>query len=72
MKFSYRFESGGHPDHVEELTYEHFISEHKKYYHPGNSVIFLDGNIDHDAALKILDEEFKAIAESIEAAFKEL
>lgn len=55
---SYRFESGGHPDHVEELTYEHFISEHKKYYHPGNSVIFLDGNIDHDVTLKILDEEF--------------
>lgn len=66
---SYRFESGGHPDHIEELTYEHFIAEHKKYYHPSNSVIFLDGNVDYDSALRILDEEFLSAYEARDISF---
>lgn len=54
----YRFESGGHPEHIPELTYEAFVQAHKRLYHPSNSYIFLDGNVEIDRVLGILDEEF--------------
>ena len=43
---AYREESGGDPDHIPELTYEHFIQIHQTYYHPSNSYIYLYGNMD--------------------------
>ena len=51
----YGFESGGHPDHITELTYEHYLANHRRYYHPSNARIFLDGDIDTDAVLAKLD-----------------
>ncbi len=52
----YRFVSGGDPAHIPELSYEQFIASHRKFYHPSNAYIFLDGRVDMDAALSILDE----------------
>ncbi|MBO7304964.1 MAG: insulinase family protein [Clostridia bacterium] len=52
----YRFESGGKPEFITDLTYEHFIASHQKYYHPSNSQIFLDGSVDLDSILPMLDE----------------
>ena len=54
----YGFESGGDPDAIPQLSNEAFKAFHSKYYHPSNSKIALYGNIDIDAALKILDEEY--------------
>jgi Zn-dependent M16 (insulinase) family peptidase len=54
----YGFISGGDPDHIPELTYEQFINSHKKYYHPSNSYIILDGSVDLKATLTLLDSEF--------------
>lgn len=51
----YRHESGGNPAHIPELTYEQFVSEHAKYYHPSNSMIFLDGQVDLDGTLSFLN-----------------
>ena len=34
---AYRFESGGEPSHIPELSYEDFLAYHKKWYHPANS-----------------------------------
>ena len=51
----YSFESGGHPEHVPDLTYEHFIACHQKYYHPSNARIMLCGSVDLDAALSRID-----------------
>ena len=51
----YGFQSGGDPDHIPELTYERYIASHHRFYHPSNSLIFLDGRIDIDAALHKLD-----------------
>lgn len=51
----YKYCSGGDPEHIPELTYEHFIEMHKKYYHPSNSYICLDGSIDIDAVLAKID-----------------
>lgn len=54
----YGNESGGDPDHITDLTYEQFCAAHKKYYNPSNSYIFLDGNMDIDQILSIIDDEY--------------
>ena len=51
----YGFESGGHPDHIPELTYESYLANHHRFYHPSNARIILDGAMDIDAVLKKLD-----------------
>lgn len=55
---SYSFESGGDPEFIPELTQEHFIAFHKKYYHPSNSYIFLYGDMDILEKLKFIDNEY--------------
>ena len=54
----YRFSSGGDPISIPDLTYEHFIESHKKFYSPSNAYVFLDGSIDFEAFLKVLCEEY--------------
>lgn len=54
----YRYVSGGDPAHIPELTYERFAAAHKRLYHPSNAYIFLDGRVDMDQVLSILDGEF--------------
>ena len=51
----YRHCSGGDPTHIPELTYEQFVSEHAKYYHPSNALMVLDGDVDLEACLSLLD-----------------
>ena len=54
----YRYVSGGDPVHIPELTYEKFLDSHRRFYHPSNSYIFLDGQMEIEAVLAILDGEF--------------
>lgn len=54
----YRFVFGGDPVHIPELTYERFVQAHKQLYHPSNSYLFLDGQMDLEKVLSILDGEF--------------
>ena len=51
----YGCESGGHPDHITELTYENYLASHHRFYHPSNARIVLDGNMDINAVLAKLD-----------------
>ena len=51
----YRFESGGHPARIPELSYEQFVAMHQKYYHPSNAWISLVGSVDLEACLEKLD-----------------
>lgn len=51
----YRHDSGGNPEAITKLSYEEFLAAHKKYYHPSNSQIFLDGSVDIDSALLMID-----------------
>ncbi len=51
----YKWESGGEPTHITDLTYEDFRASHQKYYHPSNSEIFLDGSVDLDTVLPYID-----------------
>lgn len=54
----YRFESGGYPDAIPQLTQEKFEEFHKQYYNPENSYIYLYGDMDIIAILAYLDEEY--------------
>ena len=51
----YRHCSGGDPAVIPELSYEQFVSEHQKYYHPSNALIVLDGDVDLQDCLSLLD-----------------
>ena len=63
----YQYESGGAPEHITELTYEQFLSYHRRFYHPSNARIFLDGSMPVEHILKILDEEFLCEYETFRA-----
>ena len=54
----YRFESGGTPAAIPTLTNEDFIGFHQKYYHPGNSYIFLYGDADLQQELQFIDGNY--------------
>ena len=51
----YGFDSGGKPSAIPTLTYEQFKDAHRKFYHPSNSIIFLDGMVDLDAVLSLIN-----------------
>ncbi len=51
----YRHVSGGDPEVITKLSYESFLAAHKKYYHPSNAQIFLDGSVELDSALAMID-----------------
>ena len=60
----YRFVSGGDPEAIPNLTYEAFTAAHKRFYHPANSYLLLDGSIDQDESFALLDgylSQFAAI-----------
>ncbi|MBQ6335309.1 MAG: insulinase family protein [Erysipelotrichaceae bacterium] len=54
----YGNESGGDPDFITDLSYEQFCATHRKHYNPSNSYIFLDGDMDIEKILGIIDEEY--------------
>ncbi len=54
----YSFVSGGDPTKIPSLDYNTFINTHKKFYSPSNSYIFLDGDVNIDETLKIIDSEY--------------
>lgn len=55
---SYRYVSGGDPIHIPELTYEQFIEHHRRFYRPDNAYIILDGSVDLELVLNVLDTEY--------------
>lgn len=54
----YGFSSGGKPEHIPELSYAQFIAAHKRFYHPSNARIFLDGHMDAERVLAYIDAEY--------------
>jgi len=52
----YKYEFGGNPENVPELTYEDFVAFHKQYYHPSNAKFFLYGNLDIERHLQHIQE----------------
>lgn len=52
----YGYCSGGYPENITSLTYERFCSCYRKYYHPSNAWIYLDGDLDLDKVLSLIAE----------------
>ena len=63
---AYSEESGGDPDHIPELTYEHYLDMHRTYYHPSNSYIYLYGNMDMAEKLKFIDRNYLSAFDRLE------
>lgn len=61
----YRFESGGDPAAIPQLTQEMFETFHKTYYHPSNSYLYLYGNLDIETTLQYLDEAYLSSFDAI-------
>lgn len=55
---AYRFESGGTPRSIPDLTYSQFLDEHARHYRLNNGYLTLYGNVDLDRMLAFLDEEY--------------
>lgn len=54
----YRHSSGGDPQHIPALTYEQFLEAHRNYYHPSNSYFYLYGDLNIEARLQFIHEEY--------------
>lgn len=65
---AYRFESGGTPRAIPDLTYEQFLDEHARHYRLDNSYLTLYGNVDLDNMLAFLDEAYLSPVADEEAA----
>lgn len=57
---TYRFESGGTPAAIPDLTYEAFLDTHERHYRPDNSYLMLYGDLDLDTFLAFIDDEYLA------------
>ena len=55
---SYRYESGGDPEVIPQLSYRDFLDFHSRYYHPSNSYIYLYGDMDMEEKLNWIDETY--------------
>ena len=55
---TYKYVSGGHPEHIPDLTYENFLRAHREFYSPSNCRFFLDGDLPLERVLTIIDEEY--------------
>lgn len=55
---SYGYISGGLPEEITDLTYEKFLETHKRFYHPSNAKIILDGHMDIEVFLQHIDVEY--------------
>lgn len=62
----YQYSSGGDPAHITDLTYEQFIETHRRFYHPSNARIYLDGKMDVEAVLQFIDEQYLSRYDAIE------
>ena len=61
----YSNESGGHPDHICELSRQAFLDFHQTYYHPSNAFIYLYGDMDMVEKLNWLDKEYLSTYEAL-------
>lgn len=53
-----RFESGGNPENIPELTYENYLKTHSKFYRASNSMMFLYGDLKVENFLKYINENY--------------
>ncbi len=69
----YAYDSGGDPDEIVKLDFDAFKKAHETYYHPSNAEIFLDGAVDLDKTLALIDSylcgyEYSGVAREMKIA----
>ena len=69
---AYRWESGGDPRHIPELTYEEFVDTHARHYRLDNSYTVLYGDLDIERVLAFVGERFDGAADRGAGAPNEL
>ncbi len=52
----YRFNSGGDPEKIPELTHEQLIAFHRRHYHPSNAFFFTYGDMALDPHLEFIHD----------------
>lgn len=70
---TYGLDSGGHPAHIPDLTFDKFLDFHRRYYHPSNAFIFFSGDDDPDYRLELLSKQlngFKPLAVSSQVSLQ--
>ncbi len=50
--------SGGDPEVIPDLTYESFVDSYRRFYAPSNAYVFLDGDMDIENVLGIIENEY--------------
>ena len=55
---SYKYESGGLPEDIPNLTYEKFVQTYNNNYTPSNSYFYLSGNLDIEKTLKFIGDKY--------------
>jgi Zn-dependent M16 (insulinase) family peptidase len=53
----YRFNSGGDPEEIPNLSYQELLDFHKTYYHPSNCLFFFYGNLPLEEHLDFLNQK---------------
>ena len=56
---TYAKDSGGDPAAIPTLTYSMLLAAHDRYYHPSNAQIFLDGSLDIEKLLSLIDSHIR-------------
>lgn len=54
---TYRFNSGGDPKAIPQLTHKKLLEFHKRFYHPSNARFYSYGNLPLEGHLKFLNKE---------------
>jgi hypothetical protein len=58
----YRFDSGGDPEAIPELTYAEFKRFYETHYHPSNTRIYFYGDDDPEERLRLIDKALQGYA----------
>ena len=54
----YGFNSGGDPEEIPNLTWEEFIRQYRRFYHPSNALVYLDGAVPLEELLERIGAYF--------------
>ena len=69
----YRFNSGGEPYCIPDLTYEKFTESYRRFYHPSNSYFYLDGDIPDEETFSLIEsylDKFEASPVTTDVAYQ--
>lgn len=61
----YRFNSGGDPEVIPDLTYEQYKAAYNSFYHPSNSRFYLDGDVPVEDTLEMINSYLEKYEKSV-------